>query len=266
MGGVGRWASAHSGAILAMAIAIALVTAGSVVRCRAIHAPEGSEEQQSPETLADEELPDETRSLRESYASDTREALGLLAANVWTDGSGAAVATFTDRAIHVITQGDEEWTAYAVRASRRKTTTTDGTTSSVTTLCLETAEWTDIATLTAPPTGDGERLATFQCPSVCGGSELTLSPALKEVSLDGPPDAYLEARGTSRPEAESALAQWCALWHPTATTATWTQVVEEDHAERVCRIYYELDDRRGSAVTLVVSMDDGTLSVEEGGR
>lgn len=266
MGGFGRWASAHSGAIVAAIIAIAFVTAGSIARCQAIHAPADAGEQQSPETLADEELPEEAKSLRKSYTSDTREALGLLAANVWTDGSGTVAVTFTDRAIHVVTQGDEDWAAFAVRASRKKTTTDDEATSNVTTLCIETSEWTDIAMLTAPSTGDGERLATFQCPSVCGGSELTLSPALKEVSVDGPSDAYLDARGTSRPKVEATLARWCALWRPTATTATWTEVVEENHNERVCRIYYELDDRRDSKVTVVVGMDDGTLSVEEGGR
>lgn len=266
MGGIGRWASAHSGAIVAAAIVVALVTTGSVARCHAIHAPADAEDQQSPDALAEDELPEEARSLRGSYTGDTREALGLLAANVWTDGSGTSAVTFTDRAIHVIAQGGEDWTAFAVRASRRKTVTADGATSSVTTLCIETAEWTDIAVLTVPSAPDGTSLATFQCPSVCGGSELTLSPALKEVAVDGPSDAYLEARDTSRAEVTAALAQWCALWRPTATTATWTEVVEEDHAERVCRIYYELDDRHSSKVTLVVGMDDGALSVEEGGR
>lgn len=47
--------------------------------------------------------------------------------------------------------------------------------------------------------------ATFQCPSVCGGAELALSPELKDVSLDGPPDTLLEARGTTREAAGEAL-------------------------------------------------------------
>ena len=91
-------------------------------------------------------------------------------------------------------------------------------------------------------------------------------PTLKELTLDGPSDDYLKARNTSHAEAEAMLAQWCALWRPTATTASWSGVVEEDHEAREVRIFYELDDRRGSSVTLVVGMDDNELSVEEGGQ
>lgn len=266
MGGLARWASAHTGAVVLVAIVLAFVTAGSVARCQAIHAPSDAEDAQSPENLAEEELPDEMRALRKTYTDVTKEALGMLAANAWADGQGTAVVTFTDRAIRTTTQGGEEWEAYAVSASARKSVTDEGAASAVTTLCLGTSEWTDIATLTVPQGGDAGAYATFQCPSVCGGSALTLSPALKEVALDGPDDAVLEARGTTREAAEAAMAEWCALWRPTATTATWTRVVEEDHGERTHRLFFELDDQRASNVTLVVGMDDGSLSVEEGGR
>ena len=104
--------------------------------------------------------------------------------------------------------------------AQRKSVANEGATSAVTTLCLGTSEWTDIATLTVPQGGDAGAYATFQCPSVCGGSALTLSPVLKEVALDSPDDAVLEARGTTRETAEAAMAEWCALWRPTATTAT----------------------------------------------
>lgn len=266
MGGLARWASAHTGAIALLAIVLAFVTAGSVARCQAIHAPSDAEDADSPERLAEEELPDEARALRKSYTDVTKEALGMLAANAWADGQGTAVVTFTGLAIRTATQGGEEWEAYAVAASARRSVTTEGVTSTVTTLCLGTSEWCDIATLTVPTGGDAGAYATFQCPSICGGSVLTLSPALKVVTLDGPDDAVLEAHGTTRDTAEAAMAEWCALWRPTATTATWTKVAEEDHEKRTYSLFYELDDQRSSGVALVVGMDDGALSVEEGGR
>ena len=175
MGGVGRWVSAHAGAMTAIAVLIAFVTASSVARCCAIHAP-AEEEELSPETIADEGLPSEAKALRKSYSDTTLEALGMLTANVWVDGQGTSVATFTGRPICVRTRGDESWTAYVVMASSRKALTTDGSTSTVTTLCMETPEWTEIATLTVPSAAADGGYATFQCPSLCGGSELALSP------------------------------------------------------------------------------------------
>lgn len=94
----------------------------------------------------------------------------------------------------------------------------------------------------------------------------TLSAALKEVTLEGPDDPILSARGTSLDAARAAIASWCGTWRPTATTATWDKVVEEDHDERAYRIGYKLDDARSTFVTLVIGMDDHALTVEEGGR
>ena len=122
--------------------------------------------------------------------------------------------------------------------AQRKSVTDEDAASTVTTLCLSTSEWTDIATLTVQQGGDAGAYATFQCPSVCGGSALTLSPVLKEVALDSPDDAVLEARGTTRETAEAAMAEWCALWRPTAATTTGTRVVEEDHEERTHRLFF----------------------------
>lgn len=264
--GVGRWVSSHVGAAVAVSVLVAFACASSVARCCAIHPPEGDGDGQSPEALAEEDLPAAMRSLRSSYTDVTKEALGMLAANVWVDGQGTAAVRLTDRAIRVTTAGNDRWEAYAVAASARRSSEAGGTPATVTTLCIGTAEWCDIATLTVPQQGEAGSYATFQCPSVCGGAELALSPELKDVSLDGPPDALLEARGTTREAAEEALAAWCALWRPTATTATWAKVVEEDHEEGACKIYFELDDRRSSAVTLSVPMGGGALEVEEGGR
>ena len=265
MGGLGRWAADHAGTVVGVALLLALATASSVARCCAIH-PSEVEEQRSPDAVADDELPEGTRALRKSYTDVTKEALALLAANVWADGQGTSVVTFTDRAMCTTSQGGESWEAYAVVASSRRTVAQGQSNATVTTLCVATAEWADIATLTVPSAGGDGAYATFSCPSICGGGELTLSPALKEVTIDGPDDGALEARGTSRESVEAALAQWCALWRPTATAATWTKVIEEDYGNRAYRIFYELDDRRNSDVTLVVGMDDGSLSVEEGGR
>ncbi len=154
----------------------------------------------------------------------------MLAANVWTDARGSAAVGFTDRAIRVVARGEETWKAYAVEASAKGAESGDDHDSTITTLCMGTADWTDIATLTVPRVGDAGAYATFQCPSVCGGAELSLSPTLKRVGLDGPNDV-LAAHGTSREAAESSIAEWCALWRPTATAAAWTKVVDQDYGD-----------------------------------
>lgn len=266
MAGIGRWASAHVGAVVAIAVALAFVTAGSVARCTAIHAP--AEAEQTPEDVVDEELADDVRALRSSYTDVTKEAIGLLASNVWVDVGGTTIVEPTGRAILVRSQGEESWEAYAVTASARRTVTEGGVTSTVTTLCVQTPEWCDLATVIVPSASgtDAPAPPTLWCPSICGGSELTLSAALKEVTLEGPEESVLAARGTNLSDVRAAIAAWCGTWRPTATTATWDKVVEEDHEQRTYRIGYKLDDARGTSVTLSIGMDDHALAVEEGGR
>ena len=92
------------------------------------------------------------------------------------------------------------------------------------------------------------------------------SAALKEVTPEGPEESVLAARGASLSDARAAIAAWCGTWRPTATTATWDKVVEEDHEQRVYRVGYKPDDARGTSVTLSIGMDDHALTVEEGGR
>ena len=231
-----------------------------------VHAPE--EVEQTPEDVAHAEFPDELKSLCASYTDITKEAIALLASNVWVDGGGTTVVTPTDRVMAIRAQGEESWEAYVVMASARRTVTEGGTTSEVTTLCLQTPEWCDLATVTFPSSSGADEPAapTLWCPSICGGSELTLSVALKEVTLEGPDDSILSARGTSLLKARATIASWCGTWRPTATTATWDKVVEEDHEQRTYRIGYKLDDARGTSVTLSIGMDDHALAVEEGGR
>lgn len=267
MMGVREWTSSHVGAIVAALVVLAFVVAGSVARCTAIHAPDEAE-RQTPEDIADDELSDELKSLRRGYSDTTKEALGLLAANVWVDESDTSVVTFTDRAILTRAQGDESWEAYAVMTSAKRTPNSSEN-ATVTTLCLQTPEWCELATVTVPSSTDSEgtpALPTFWCPDVCGGSVLTLSPALKEVEVNGPPEALLAAQGISQEVVRVTLAQWCATWRPTATMATWDQTVEADYEARTTKIAYKLDDRRGTTATLSISMDDGSISVEEGER
>jgi hypothetical protein len=267
MSGMGRWVSSHVGVVVVMLLLLAFVVAGSVVRCTAIHAPQ--EVERTQEDLADEELSGELRALRKTYTDVTKEAVGLLAANVWVDATGTSVVEPTERAVLTRSQGDETWEAYVVRASARRTVTEDGTTSTVTTLCLQTPEWCDLATVTLPSaSGQNEapQTATLWCPAICGGSELTLSPALKQIEVEGPSEEILSARGTSLAKVRGKMAEWCGTWRPTATTATWGKIVEEDHEERTYKLYYKLDDSRGTSVTLSIGMDDGKLAVEEGGR
>ena len=266
MSGIGRWVSSHVGVVVAGLVVLAFVTAGSVARCTAVHAPEKSE--LTPEEEADEKLGSDFKALRKSYSDVTKEALALISSNVWVDAAGTTVVEPTGRAILTRSQGEESWEAYAVVASTRRTVTESGVTSSATTLCLQTSEWCDLATLTVPSSSGGGVPAapTLWCPSVCGGSELTLSAALKRVTLDGPDESILAARGTSLAEAQAKVAEWCGTWRPTATTATWGKLVEEDHEGRAYRLYYKLDDSRGTNVRLSIGMDDGAISVEEGGR
>lgn len=266
MGGFGRWASSHTGTLVAILIVLAFVVAGSVARCTAIHVPE--EVERTPEDLADDELPTEDRALRKSYDDVTKEALGLLSSNAWVDTAGSTVVEPTAKSIHVRTKGDDSWVAFVVTASARKTVTEEGVTSAVTTLCLKTPEWCDLATLTVPSTSAAEgepRAPTLWCPSICGGSELTLSAALKDIEIDGPEEAVLATRGTSLEAVRAKVAKWCGTWRPTATMASWTKIIEEDHEERVWRLRYKLDDQRGTTVTLSIGMDDGKLAIEEGG-
>lgn len=258
-----RWVGAHVGATVAVAALLAFACASSFARCCAVHAPTGDGSAEAPDESAERELPDAMRALRGSYTDVTREAIALLEANAWADQQGTAVVTFTDRAMRTATQGGEEWLAYAVAASARARAE-DGAPRTVTTLCLGTAEWVDIATIEVPDAADGAGTATFRCPSVCGGSPLALSPALKEVSLDGPGDDVLAACGTTREAASVTLAQWCALWRPTATAASWDGIVEQDLARGECRLRYALDDARGTAVTLAIATGDGAVSVREG--
>ena len=262
------WASRHGRAIAAASVAAALVTAGSVARCAAVHAPAEAAER-TPQELADLRLDEGLKALRASYDDVTKEAIALLAANVWVDADGATVVTLTDRALRVRARGADEWLAYAVTASARRDAPTGGAPARETTLCVETPEWRELATLTVPAaTGDGPAApATLRCAGIAGGAELSLSPALKDVEADGPGDELLAPRGTDLAGVRAALAAWCGAWRPTATTATWDRAIVEDHDRRAWLLGYRLDDRRATTVTVAIPMAAGeAISVEEGGR
>jgi hypothetical protein len=263
---VPTWASDHSGAIFGFLVAMTLVVSGSVVRCTAIHAP--GADTPTAEEVAEGELDEGIRDLRKGYTTETKEALALIGSNVWVDSGGTTVVEPTEKAILTRSGDTESCEAYAVCASMRESASKDGVPTTVTTLCVETNEWTDIAVLTVPAQADGTAPApaTLRCPSICGGATLTLSAALKDVTLDGPDPAILEARGTTTDTVRSLVSSWCGTWRPTATTAVWDRVVEEDHESRTYRVSYRLDDQRQTAVTVSIPMDGGEPWVEEGGR
>jgi hypothetical protein len=263
---VPTWVSDHSGAIFGFLVAMTLVVSGSVVRCTAIHAP--GADTPTAEEVAESELDDDIRDLRKGYTAETKEALALIGSNVWVGTDGTTVVEPTEKAILTRAGDTESCEAYAVCASMRESVSKDGVPTTVTTMCVETNEWTDIAVLTVPAAMDGNppAPATLKCPSICGGATLTLSAACKDVTLDGPDRAILEARGTTPEAVRSLVSSWCGTWRPTATTATWDRVVEEDHDKRAFRFSYTLDDARKTAVTVSVPMDGSEPTVGEGGR
>ena len=242
--------------------ALSLVTFVSASVCVRATMPAGAVAQEARATPAEEaraSLPGRLASRRASYDTVTEDALALLEANAWCDARGTTVLTFEDDAYRLVRGGEEGWVGFAVTAAERRPSA-DGS-AQVTTLCVETAADAHIATLEVPR---APQAPTLRCAGIAGDAVLSPAPELREIALDGPPDAVLEPHGATVEGVRRALAAWACTWRPTATAASWGGTVTEDHARRECLVPFRLDDRQATAVVVSVSMDDGTLEVREG--
>ena len=273
MEGFKKIVSEHVGALIAAVALLAFVVAGSVARCSAIHAPSDAAAQEeesegggdgASEAEALSRLDPGLARVRDGYDSDTEEVVALLAANLWSDASDAHVMRFTDRAM-VSQDGDEDaWLAYVVTAVRKESAGSGADAATRWHLCVETPDWTSIATISQPAAEDGD--VTLACEEMAHGAQLLLTEPSEELEIDGPEEAQLAEHGTDRETVGGALTRWCARSHPTATKATWTGVIEEDHKENVTNIYYSTDGRTRMDVVVRVSMDTGEATCERGSR
>lgn len=265
MGRLSKFASGHVGVTIAAAVAASFACASLVARTIAVHAPAAADPtaRELPSAEPNERLDE----LREAHTPTTAEALDYLTAGVWVSGDGTLVVEWTDELVCVRERGRESCEPFAVTASERRQATGPGV-AGVWTLCVETPDWTDIATLTVPAQaqpGTPAASPTLACRSLAP-SDLEASRELRTLVVEGPDEATLEGCGTSAEELGPALAGWVADWHPTAERATWDRTVLEDRDRGVFEVGYVLDDRRQTSVTVSVSMEDHEIEIREGRR
>ena len=263
-GGIANWVTEHVGVTIALVSALAFVGASSAARIAAVHGAPAAAAEVTPEEEAMASEPASFAATRATYSSETKDALAYLVANAWADAPGTTVVTFTDRAIHTVSGGDERWEPYVVLASNARRSP-DGAT--MRTLCLETTDAHELATLTVPAEGPSDETqvhATLACPAIADGAELTAAPELKPLAVETPDGDVLAACGTTPEGLADALALWCSVHRPTATAATWAKRVTGDYGGRCWEIPFDLDDRRATTVTVTVGMDDHAIDVREG--
>lgn len=227
---------------------------------------EGHEQESDPIQEAVVAEPAGFSSLRSRYSDDTAEIVDLLCASAWATADDANVLSFTPEVMVQSKDGHDELVAYVLPAEPlvRQETAQDGAQVVTRTFALETADSTSLVTMVTRTPDEGG--PTIQ---VAGDAFASESPYLRvegsgSVVLDAPDSEWLAQAGVDRDELEGSMGEWCAVHHPSATAATWTRTALDDYEARTLTLTYELDNRQRSRVAVVISHDDGSVTIEEG--
>lgn len=251
--------------LLAAAAAIALLTALTVARCTAVHAPEAQEQ---PEAQAEggqdggggEGLPDgdplallgeSDRAKIAGYDADALDFVALLETHKWADANQASTLAFADNAF-TISRSDgsvSEPLAFAVRVLDTEVLS-NGDTVPLKAYTASVASAQGDYLVRVDRASDGTwRVAS----ALFGGAKATYYMVASDSALSV--DVDMEALDAATDGHGQALADelrsYCANLFPAARTATWTGEAAADYAKHTAGLHFTLDNRAASRVEVV---------------
>jgi len=208
-------------------------------------------------------MPEDAGAARSAYDATSRELAAVLAGSKWAADGGRAL-TFDDVAWTESTASSQESrrVPYVIRSSEREHRQEGGADIDVTTAAIETPSCTYLLTLTKRAASSGQTPGTEQWTVRCGAfepasgySRAEAATAFEVVGTDGELDALL---GGTSAQLVSLLHDYCALYYPSATAATWSEEAQVDYSRRRVDTSFTLDGGTRAHVGVSYDMDTGS--------
>lgn len=241
-------------ALVALAVALALFLAGSLVRCAAKAADTGeAPEQEQPQKEASEseggrEQASEAEVESRQYSQKERELLDYLSSSKWADSTGTVTAEFSeDAVVERSAAGGERRTPFSLESVEAKP--------NMTMAVVEAAGEHVALTLVLPVEGDAT--VSSQAFSLASEYRRLGSVGCTVEGIDGEAASLVDGEGDALAK---AVAGFCETSLPTSTTATFAGSARVDTKAGTVTLLFEPDAAEGVAVQAVYDRASRTFT------
>lgn len=269
--------------LLTIVLLVILVgfVAFTVARCSAVNAPvveqpDSEVAEQPSETDNDKliyeggDLSEEQKAVRTSYSADTLDVIALLKANVWTASGDTTSLSFTDEDYSEASSGTKRRTVpYIVTAisgslESNIEKTQAGSTVGRATLAIETPSGTHLVELTR--TTDVKGISSWMITSdaftqaksyVRAGAATNFTIVVPESDQPTLEDLFSDKLSVL----EAQMRDYCGLYYPSASKATWTRNAVIDMAAATVSTSFKLDNQSNTQITVVFNTATQTFDV-----
>lgn len=218
---------------------------------------EGQEQQDGLVSLTDSQS-----AAIENYDDATRDFISTLSSSVWSANSGRYTLRFENDQYTETVDGETTQHSYAIL---RLDGGMDDAGNDVATVAVETDTGTHVLTY-SNSTGTSADGATQVTSTLSSSSMFALkdvpyerADAVENITVKGLNSEVTNLVGGSPDELTVELSRWCAVHYPTATEATWNQVVSIDWENGVISTGFTLNGESAVNLTVVYLMDSGAF-------
>lgn len=251
--------------LLIMFIGGSAISALNVANLRAQQ--ETQETESSEEDTKSEEVEEESVDLTESqqeaidaYDDDTIKFIDTLSASVWS--SNGHTLRFSDTQYTESSNGTLTTHSYAIT---RLETSNDQTGAQLVTAVFETDTGTHIVEYTSltgsSNDGSGEVTSTLSSSSafMLANTDYTRSDAVSSITINGLNSAVTELLDNKTDELTEELSNWCAVYYPTVTEATWAGTAYIDYNNSFVQLDFTLTGESNISLSVIYHTDTGTF-------
>ncbi len=242
-------------------------TDGEATQEEVIERDQGSVDQDDQGSASTEEadvsLSEYARAAKTSYDQETQELIGILSQNAWGAPAGGEVS-FTDSTYRETASGAEpEDVPYAILALKSEQVTDSGRQIQERTAAMETPAGITFLTLTRTVTIQGEEAWEIESPAFQNKGRLVRAQATGPLTIEA--EALQELApylGGSAETLNKLLTDYCSLYYPSASHASWSKQIDIDADKRTLTTVFNLDNASHTHLKAIYHTD--TQSYEFG--
>lgn len=268
-----------------LAACIALIACAFVLRPAPATEQEAAQEQEavpteegSPEAGEPEEagaaLSEEQQRLIDAYSEKEREIAALLASSTWTASKETASVIFTEDAFTEVKNGEEASAgkrSFAICALDEVSSVEGGvngehvqTDDATISILLDDGSYAVMHLITQTSTSSELPAITVSCTAFKDAASYLRVRAANGMSVEGLNDEVKGLLDGKQDELASVLTEWCAIYYPTAFTASWDGKVTLNYNSNALETSFSLNNQASTRITVTYDMAYGDLAIKAG--
>lgn len=270
---------------IALAACVALIAGAIVLRPAGTVEQEASQDQDAAITETESQETDEAdgpgarlsedqQRLIDGYSDEERTIAALLASSTWTAAKETASIVFTEDSFSEMKNGEAASAgerSYAICALDEvsdvesgvngERVQTDDTTVSV---LLDDGTYAVMHLLTQTSTSSELPAITVSCTAFQDAPSYLRVRAANTLSVEGLNDEAKSLMDGKQDELASALTEWCAVYYPTASVASWDGKLTLNCNSNVLETSFTLNNQASTRVTVDYDVSYGGFSMKAG--